>query len=322
VIVGARQHPSAQGGFLPALLLLALLLGSGYVWIGVSLGWLGEVEIAFCQVVVGAATLYAFVSLREQSAKLTMAEWRSMAILAVFANVCPSLLIPWAERVVDPGTAGITNATTPLFVLAITSFAGGGRIVPGRVLGFALGFGGVVIVGAPWSEASPPPIRLAALLLTALSYAFAYVYAGRVLSGTERPASVLAAAQLLAAAVILVPVLAVSLLISGWAAQGTPSLDAVLALLALGAGTIGAGYALNYRLLLRIGAVRTSAVTYLIPVVALCLGILLLDESATWNLFVGGAIVMTGVAIAERSRFQGANPEPVAARTEESAVPG
>jgi drug/metabolite transporter (DMT)-like permease len=135
----------------------------------------------------------------------------------------------------------------------------------------------------------------------------------------------LAAGQLLVAAIILTPAIITATFGSTEPRLfQAPSVETLLALFALGAGTIGFGYSLNYRLLLEIGPVRTSVVTYLIPVVAVCLGIVLLGEAATWNLFVGGLIVVMGVAMTEGARREPprgeATPSRSAAKHEETPV--
>lgn len=257
-------------------------------------------EIAFLQVAIGAGALYLVVTLRGDSGRLTAQEWRTVAALALFANVLPSLLIAWAEHVVASGVAGITNATTPLFLLGFAAVFHHQRFTTARFAGFGLGFAGVVVVAAPWAHHNGSAVRMGALLLAAASYAVAYAYADRVLPPMRRSPWAIAASQLLAAAVILFPIVIAELLGgSPRIIDHPPSLEALLALLALGTLTIGLGYALNYRLLLTVGAVRTSLVTYLIPVVAVLLGIALLGESLTWNVCVGGLIVIGGVALAE-----------------------
>jgi drug/metabolite transporter (DMT)-like permease len=56
---------------------------------------------------------------------------------------------------------------------------------------------------------------------------------------------------------------------------------------------------LNYRLITDEGPTSTSTVTYLIPLVALTLGWLILDEVLTWPILLGAAVVLSGVALSE-----------------------
>ncbi|HEY5985256.1 MAG TPA: DMT family transporter, partial [Streptosporangiaceae bacterium] len=58
-------------------------------------------------------------------------------------------------------------------------------------------------------------------------------------------------------------------------------------------------YVLNYRLIADEGPTAASTVTYLLPVVALTLGIVVLGEAISWTLFAGTALVLLGIATSE-----------------------
>jgi drug/metabolite transporter (DMT)-like permease len=69
--------------------------------------------------------------------------------------------------------------------------------------------------------------------------------------------------------------------------------------LALGVVGTGLAYVLNHRLIADEGAAAASTVTYLIPVVAVALGAIALNELLTWNLFLGALIALVGIALSE-----------------------
>jgi drug/metabolite transporter (DMT)-like permease len=133
-----------------------------------------------------------------------------------------------------------------------------------------------------------------ACLLAAASYGVAYVYMRRFLTGRGLPPLALAASQLTVATVLLAlaaPVVArTPITLTG---------DVVASILALGALGTGVAYLLNYRLIADEGATAASTVTYLLPIVAVLLGILALGEPLTWNVVVGTAVILAGVALAE-----------------------
>ena len=161
--------------------------------------------------------------------------------------------------------------------------------------GLLIGFAGVVVLVGPWSSTGGDSIagQLACLAASA-SYGFAFVYTRRNLSGAGLPSVVLAAAQLLAATVIL-------LLLAPFVATAPMHLTTrvVLSVLALGAGGTGLAYLIFHGLVRDTGATFTSTVTYLSPVVAVALGVAVLDEPVVWNLFVGALIIIVGVGVAE-----------------------
>jgi len=80
-------------------------------------------------------------------------------------------------------------------------------------------------------------------------------------------------------------------------------LDVVASVIALGALGTGLAYLLNYQLIHDEGPTTASTVTYLLPIVAVILGAIILTEPITWNLFVGTAIVLAGVAASDK-RFK------------------
>ena len=81
-------------------------------------------------------------------------------------------------------------------------------------------------------------------------------------------------------------------------------------MLVLGILGTGVAYVLNYRLIADEGAVAASTVTYLIPVVAVVLGALVLNEPLTWHLLAGGVIVLVGVAVSEGRLSKPVREEP------------
>jgi drug/metabolite transporter (DMT)-like permease len=79
----------------------------------------------------------------------------------------------------------------------------------------------------------------------------------------------------------------------------------------LGALGTGAAYVLNYQLITDEGPTATSTVTYLLPVVAVALGIVFLGEPAAAHLLVGTGIVLVGIALVQqRSPAPASTPRP------------
>lgn len=70
-------------------------------------------------------------------------------------------------------------------------------------------------------------------------------------------------------------------------------------LLALGVLGTGFAYVWNNAVIAGWGATNASTVTYVIPIIGLALGIVVLGESLTWNLPVGGAVTIAGILISQ-----------------------
>jgi drug/metabolite transporter (DMT)-like permease len=289
------------------------LLGLGAVWgtsfllIKVALEGLPPLGIALGRSVAGAAVLWAYVALTRRRVPRDPRTWGALAVAGMFANAIPFALFSWGELHVTSGIAGIYNATTPLFTVAIAiAFLPSERATAERLAGLLLGFAGIVVVLGPWRGAGENTILgQAACLGAGASYGVGLVYVRRRISPLKLDVVAQTACQLTAACVVL----AVGLAFTGGDVDLQP--DVVGAVLALGA--IGTGLALIvYNGLIRdVGATSTSLVTFVVPPIAVALGALTLGEPVTWNLFVGAAVVVLGVALAE-GRLRRTRPAPAA----------
>lgn len=275
--------------------LLAAIWGTSFLLIKVALHGLTPVQIVLGRMALGAATLLVVLCLAGERLPSGRRTWASLAFVGVIANVVPFFLIAWGEQYVGSGLAGIYNATTPLFtLLAATAALPEERPTVAKAAGLVVGFGGVLLVLAPWRGLGHAALAgQLACLGAAACYAVAITYTRRYLSGSGHPPVVLAAGQLVAATVV------VAALVPLWATGSVSLPPRVLgSVVVLGALGTGIAYLLFYRLIGEIGATAASTVTYLVPVVAVSLGVAVLGEAVAWNDFVGAAVVLVGVAVA------------------------
>ncbi|HUS62332.1 MAG TPA: DMT family transporter, partial [Acidimicrobiales bacterium] len=168
-----------------------------------------------------------------------------------------------------------------------------------RLVGLVVGFAGAVVVVAPWrSDGTSRIPGEIACLGAAAAYGLSFVYMRRHLSNRGHSPVALSFVQIsLAAAVALAtaPLLDPALTAISWRSAASLAVLGVL-------GT-GLAYLLNYALIREAGATTTSMVTYLMPVVAVSLGVVVLTEPLHWTLFAGAAIILAGVLLAE-GRFR------------------
>jgi drug/metabolite transporter (DMT)-like permease len=284
----------------PGLLRLGLLAGiwgSSFLLIAVALEAFSPIQIVLGRLVAGASVLALIVGVRRLPLPRSMVTWGHLAVMGVVANIIPFFLFGWGQERITSGLAGVLNGSTPLFTLVFAIAAlPEERLRTMRAVGLLLGFAGVVIVVGPWDGnplTSSLPGQLACLGAAAC-YGVAFVYARRFLAPLRHPTVVLAAGQLGMAALLLAvasPVVARQPVAASWLAIG--------ALLLLGAVGTGLAYLLYYRLITDSGATTASMVAYLIPIVAVVLGVIVLGEPVGWNLYAGAAVVILGVAVAE-----------------------
>jgi drug/metabolite transporter (DMT)-like permease len=276
--------------------LLALIWGSSFLFIKVALDGLSPAQVVLGRVVAGAAVLLVVVGLRSQRLPRSPRLWIHLAVVAVVANVVPFSLFAWAETRIDSGLAGILNGATPLLTLVMAVvLLPDERITASRVAGLVIGFAGVVFIIGPWrtNALSGDLLGQLACLTAAGCYGVAFAYTRRFLAGRAEPL-VLAAGQLLAGSVVLA-------VLSPLIATGPLHLHGrvVASVLALGVLGTGVAYVLSSRLISDEGATTVSMVTYLIPIVAFVLGVVVRHEPVHWYTFAGAAVVIVGVATAE-----------------------
>lgn len=275
---------------------LALLWGSNFAWIKVSLEAFTPAQITFGRMLLGALVLGAVMAVRRDRFPSDVRTWSHLTVAALIANAVPYLLFALAETRVDSGVAGVVNATTPLWTLALVAALGQGMPVGrAQLVGFVLGLAGCVVLFAPWDVGTVDTLGAVYCLLAALSYAASFVYMARYLTPRALTPTVLSAAQLLAATGWTLLPLAL-----GHSAAPSFEVRPVLALVVLGVLGTGAAYVLNYALIRSDGAARASVVIYLLPVVSLALGATLLGESLTVGLVVGTALILLGVVLSRR----------------------
>jgi drug/metabolite transporter (DMT)-like permease len=288
-------------GALGRIALLALIWGSGFLWIKLADRGFSAVEVTLGRLVLGAAVLFVVVLARRDKVPRSARLWAAIVIAALFANAVPYLLFAVAEQSVASSTAGIINATTPLWTLVLALALRHQKSASGwQAAGLVVGFAGTVLIFSPWRTASDL-LSAGGLesLAASVSYAVSYVYMDRFLARRGVGATVLSACQLGAAAVML----AIALGVSGVRA---PHLTAgsVTALAMLGIIGTGLAYVLNYQIIASEGATVASTVTYLLPAIAIVLGVLVLSEDITVTALAGIALVLAGVALTRRRASQ------------------
>ena len=273
---------------------LALIWGSAFAWIKLADRGFSAAEVTLFRLVAGAAVLLVAMLVRGDKVPRSPRLWVSIVTAALLANAAPYLLFAVAEQSVSSSTAGIINATTPLWTvilaLAVRHQKNLGRR---QAAGLVIGFAGGVLIFSPWrTESELFSAGGLECLAASVCYAVSYIYMDRYLARRGISAIVLSACQLAAAAVML----AVALGISGAQVPRVTAED-IAALLILGIIGTGVAYVLNYQIITRDGATVASTVTYLLPVIAIVLGVLILQEKITATVLGGIALVLAGVAL-------------------------
>jgi drug/metabolite transporter (DMT)-like permease len=217
--------------------------------------------------------------------------------MGLLNNTVPFALIIAGQQFIPSGLAAVVNAATPVFaVLAAHALTRDEPATAAKLAGAATGLLGVAILAGPAAFATGGAAELLGILLclgACLSYGLSGVWSRRIRRAGLAPIPT-AAGQCIASTLIVLPL--VILFDQPWT-LAAPPIEAVLALVAFGLGPTALAYVLFYRVLAQAGATNTMLPTLLVPVTALLLGTLVLDEVLAPRHFAGMAVIALGLLV-------------------------
>jgi drug/metabolite transporter (DMT)-like permease len=276
------------------LLTLAFLWGSSFLFIEVALDDVEPTTMMALRLFFGATALVP-VLMAQRGARRAVADLRAAGrplwVLGIVNAAVPFTLIAWGQQYIDSGIAAIANASLPIMVVLLAiHFRPSERVTGIRLAGLAAGFLGVaVLTGGEFDGSWSGVAGTLAVVTASFLYATGALYAQ---SHVERTGSiVLATGSAITGMLVLLP-LALAQLPSSF-----PSWETWAAVAVLGFGGMAAGQLLYYVVIDRFGSSRASLVTYLLPVIALVLGALILDEPVEVTALIGLVLILTGVAL-------------------------
>ena len=276
------------------LLLLSVLWGGSFFFVGVAVRDLPTLTIVVLRVGLAALVLWGVVAVLRRPVPSDLRAWIAFLGMGVLNNVIPFGLIVWGQQTVASGLASILNATTPLFTIAVAGFLLSDERVNGRkLIGMVAGLLGVVVMIGPGALSGLGTDLLAqiACLGGALSYAFAGVF-GRRFKRLGVDPIVVAAGQVTGSTLVLAPL---ALVIDRPWALSMPPPSTWAAVVGLAVLSTALAYILYFQILQRAGATNLLFVTFLIPVSAITLGVLFLGEHLSGPEIMGMVLIGVGL---------------------------
>ncbi len=270
------------------LLTLSLLWGGSFLFVEVGLGGLPPLTVVWGR--VAGAALILGLALRLSGHRLPRRAWPAILVMGLLNNVVPFTLFALAQGRIGGGLAAIANATTPLWTMVVAHlFTPDERITPAKAAGLGLGVAGVAFMARGGSEGEG--LAILACLAAALSYGLAGVWGRRFRAMGVAPMAT-AFGQVAASTLILTPLW---LGLEAMRLPPAPGVAPVLAVVALASLSTALAYLIYFRLLVSAGATNLSLVTFLIPVSAVALGVLLLNETLQARHLVGFVLIAMGL---------------------------
>lgn len=283
------------------LLALVAMWGSSFMFNRIAVASLPPLTVVAGRIGIAALVLVAIVHARGLRLPPPGRVWLPFVVIAIIGNAVPFYLITWGQQVVESALAGILMAVMPLATMLLAHFlVAGEHMTRQRAAGFATGFLGIVLLMGPAALAGVggEAVRIIsqlAVLGGALCYALQSVLTRLMVKGDVMVA---AAATLLVAAIIVVPV--TLWLEPPW--QLTASGGSVAAVLWLGFGPTAIATILYFMLIRSAGPTFMSLVNYLSPGVAVMLGLLVLGEAPRVTAYFGLGLILAGLAISQSRR--------------------
>jgi drug/metabolite transporter (DMT)-like permease len=224
-------------------------------------------------------------------------QWLGCAVVGVLllganAAVCV------AERTVPSGLAALLVATVPLWLLGMDAVLNHARIGLAPTAGLVIGLGGVgLLSGLDSGKGGVSVSGVLTILVGAAAWALGTIMAGRV--RTPASPALTSAMQLLAGGAVLLVLAAATGEFGSFrpAAVSGRSWMALAYLIVIGSIVAFSAYVLAVRLL---PTATVATYAYVNPVIAVLLGMLILNEQVTAAMLVGGALIVASVVLVVR----------------------
>ena len=268
-----------------------MIWGASFLFIAEGLRSVGPNGITFLRIVVGFLTLALFPSARQPVARK---DWGNVAWLGVLWFAFPLSMFPFAEQRVSSAMTGMLNGANPLFATLVACFIAKKAPSRGVTVGLLIGLGGTVLIGLPAvNEGSSSTFGISLIMIAMVSYGVSLSIA-RALQQQYGAVPVIWRAQMVGV-VLTAPLGLPELLAAKW------ELWPLLSLLALGVGGTAIANILMAKAAGKFGAARASGSTFLIPVVALALGVVVRHEQVMLVSVVGCLVCIGGAWLMKRA---------------------
>lgn len=270
---------------------LSLIWGASFLFMAIGLDHFHPGLVTWLRVGFGAAVMAAVPKARRTA--IPRQDTIKLGALGLIWIAVPLTLFPIAQQWIDSAVAGMLNGAMPLFTAVIASVLL--RQLPGRLqmVGLVVGFGGIVSIALPSAEAGATgAVGVILVLVATICYGFA---TNIVAPLQQRYGSLAVMSRVLWTAFALVTPYGIYGL-----TRSSFAWDSLLAVAAVGLLGTGLAFVVMGTLVGSVGPTRASFITYLIPVVALVLGVIFRDEVISPVAIVGSVLVIVGALLASR----------------------
>lgn len=282
-----------------AFAFLDIIWGTNFIFMRQASEWISPVQIVFLRVLCGFVPIAVMAWMQKAVRREHLKYTGHFLVMALLATVIYYWAFASGTSLLLSGVSGVLSGAIPLFSFIVAAiFLRQEKITVMRLCGLMLGFAGVILIAKPW-QVSGESISLAGvgyMILGSLSVGISFVYAKKFLADKQIAPLALTTYQIGLALVILACITPFTG-ITAIAQDSTASLGLIIGLGLLGTGV---AYLTYYYLILNLGAVVASSVTYIPPVVALIVGFLAANEQLGVTEILSMVLIMSGVFLLQR----------------------
>ena len=281
---------------------MALIWGSSFLFIELSLELTTAFGVAFWRTALGAAAMLVLGAVFTMSLQKKLGQWGHLWVAGFLMSAFPFTMYAFAQQFTTSILAAILNATTPIFtLLAILAIFRGQRQSATAIIGLLVGLVGVGITLGVWQGfGDNDRLAILTLVLASISYGIGTPYIRKHITPMALPPTSTAAVQVLTSAVTLLP----CYVLTGPLFIAQPRVETLGSLILLGVLGSGVAYWLFHQIVSQAGSAGAATVTYTNPVIATFWGVLLLGETLHWYEPVGALLVIAGAYLAQGRKLK------------------
>jgi drug/metabolite transporter (DMT)-like permease len=288
-------------------LVLCLIWGSTWLFIKLGLEDLPPFTFAAIRFVIACAILFTLIRIRRLKLPRKRADWILLAITGILAFGLNYGLLFWGEQYISSGLAALLQATIPAFGLVFAHFhLPGERLSWARIGGVVFGVCGVAVVFSNQLAVAGKQALAGCVALIFSSIFAAYSNVLVKAYGKHLDPAILSGGQMFFGMVMLLGV--------GVPLEGNPlnihwTPMALIALFYLAVVGSVVAFLLYYWLVQKIDVTKSMLIALVTPVVAVILGMIVLDEEIGWRTLIGGAMIMAGIGFIVIRKARKTKPE-------------
>ena len=295
------------------IIALGAVWGCSFLFNAILIREISPLWVSAGRITIGATICWIFFLVARRKLPEDRSVYPQLLVLGILNYAIPFALFPFAEQSVASSIVGVINGMTPMTTVIVSQLWRGGETATwNKVVGVLVGFGGAVLLAIPslGQGASAQIVGLLAALVATICYALTLNYARRFKSIDS---TVVASASLTGAAIVMIPIALLRPIFTGTIALDIPVItrpETWAALFGIGVFSTSFSFLLVYWLLPKVGATNLSLNTFITPISAILLGVLILHERFDVLHMVGIVVIFLGLVFIDGRLVKGLRRAP------------